>query len=414
MMSRSIPTLLIASVLLALCGSPVQATAGQSADGAFEAFAPTPVEPNPVTRAILDSYFFDYDVVELPVAAVEHRLSATGRVGLILRGELHELELDRVDLFTPDYRGFLITDVGPVEIERPDPATYQGTLADSPDALVALTVTPGFFTVSIRREDSQLFVDPLRDFVPGGARQTVVVYTDSDVRPETLGDCGTEGRPGLATRRGSLLGASGLVDRAHTTLRRLDVATDADGEYFASYGSPGTFNRIAAIVNDADVAYQRDVNLDLNISFQQAWSNASTDPYVSTNSSIVLQELRNWWNTNRSGTNRDAAHLFSGKNFDGSVIGRAYLDAVCANPSLAYGINQDYGGSFVRAELFAHELGHNLSARHDDQIPCSGVSCNGFGPIMCSFIQSSGSFTFSSCSQDAIDTFTHNNGGCLN
>jgi hypothetical protein len=156
------------------------------------------------------------------------------------------------------------------------------------------------------------------------------------------------------------------------------------------------------------------VNLFFNITYQQAWTVASTDPYPANDIFDTLDDFEDYWNANRTGINRDVAHLFSGKNFSGNFIGLAEVAVVCNVPGRSYAVSEDFGSQFLRTELLAHELGHNFAALHDDQIGCSGVSCSGTGPIMCSVLQSSGSNTFSSCSISAIDTHTHNNGSCLN
>ena len=409
------PTLL----LILFLGAGLAVGPANAQGGGPSPIHPVPAAPMEEARQALDHVLLDYDVVQLPLRAIANRARSQGRVEIVLLGQLHELLLTPSDPFAEDYQAFLMTDSGPTQVPRPRPETYQGRLAADPESVVSLTVTGQFLTAAILRGGEELFVDPLRDFFAGAPKRLAVVYRAADVRPEAAGACGTVSEL-RRLRSSSLLDLFGdghtLRPLDHDTLRTLDVATDADGEYFQLYGNPGTFNRIAALINSADSVYRNDLNLTLNISFQQAWLKPANDPYVSTDSFVILEdEFRAWWNANRGSVDRDAAHLFSGKDFDLSIVGLAYLSTVCANPSFSYGINQDLSSSFLRAQLFAHELGHNLSAVHDNQTPvCPGVSCNGFGPIMCSFLQSSGSFTFSSCSQSDIDTFTHNNGSCLN
>jgi hypothetical protein len=319
--------------------------------------------------------------------------------------------VERIDLRDPGYRAVLMTARGPVEVPRAQAATYAGHLADDPSATVRLTADRGMFLGYVRSADEWLFVDPLRDYLPGASRRLAVVYTEDDVRPDAAGPCGSAGLHSAAAKLGL---PYGLGQKAHGTLRRVDIATDADGEYFADYGSPGTFTRIQALVNAVDGIYRSDVNLFFNITYQQAWTVASTDPYPANDIFDTLDDFEDYWNANRTGINRDVAHLFSGKNFSGNFIGLAEVAVVCNVPGRSYAVSEDFGSQFLRTELLAHELGHNFSALHDDQIGCSGVSCNGTGPIMCSIIQSSGSNTFSSCSISAIDNHTHNNGSCLN
>lgn len=362
-------------------------------------------------RQALDAVLLDYEVIDLPLRAIEHRIRESGRLDLRLRGRLYRMEVEPIDLRDSSYRSVLITSAGPVEVPRRPASTYGGRLVDDPEATVRISVTESLFVAYVRTRDEWLFVDPLRDYLPGASVRQAVVYREADVSPDAGGACGAQH---LASKAHELGLPADLAGRSHTTLRRVDIATDADGEYFQLYGVPGTFDRINALINGIDGVYRSDVNLFFNVTFQQAWTNPATDPYTTTDIFTTLDQHTAWWNANRTGINRDVAHLFSGKSFSGNFIGLAWVAVVCNSPSLSYAVSEDFGSQFIRTELLAHEIGHNFAANHDDQIGCSGVSCNGFGPIMCSVIQSSGSLTFSTCSKSSINTHTHNNGSCLN
>lgn len=374
-------------------------------------FVPQVEAPSLQTRTALDALLFDYDVVELPLAKIERQVRTAKQLDIFLAGERFELRLEVNDLRAPGYKEVLMTDAGPVELPQRPVSTYAGTVVGHPDSVVRLTATRGLFSGYVKTGDDWLFVDPLREFVPGASKRSAVVYRESDVRPEASGLCGVTHRLDAARDQG-IAPTPGIVERNHTSLRRLQVATDADGEYYSSYGNPGTFTRIQGILNDVDGIYRSDLNLYISITYQQAWPNAGSDPYTSNDAVNTLYQFRSWWQSNRGGTTRDTAHLFSGKNFNGGTIGVAWVGVICNSPSLSYGVSQNLSSGSQRAELTAHEIGHNLSAQHDDQIGCA--NCNGFGPIMCSFIQSNGSGQFSGCSQNAIDNHTHNNGSCLN
>lgn len=183
---------------------------------------------------------------------------------------------------------------------------------------------------------------------------------------------------------------------------------------------PGTHSdwssRIAGILNSVDGIYESQLNTGITLTYQQCWTNASTDPYTSTNASTRLSQFRNYWQANRTSVHRDAAHMWTGVDLDGPTVGIAWVAVTCNNPGYSYGLSQDYSPSALAVRLTAHEIGHNLSATHDNETPvCSGVSCSGSGPIMCSSLQSSGSNTFSSCSSSDIDDHidTYGGNGCL-
>lgn len=365
--------------------------------------------PTVAVRTALDRLLYEYDVVELPLAELERQVRE-GSLDVALQGRLYRLELEPNDLRAEEYREVLMSGSGPEEVAPGPVTTFRGAVAGEEESVVRLSSTSGLFSGYVRTGERWVFVDPLREYVPNAPADRAVVYRERDVRPEASGLCGVSGRLHAAGDAGA--GTPGFTTKGHTTLRRLQVATDADGQYFQDYGNPGTFNRIEGILNDVDGIYRRDLNLFISITYQQAWTNPSTDPYTSFDADTTLFEFRDWWNANRTGTTRDTAHLFSGKNFNGGTVGIAWVGVICNNSSLSYGVSQDMSSSFQRVQLTAHEIGHNLSASHDDQIGCS--SCGGFGPIMCSSLQPNGSNTFSSCSQNSIDSHTHNNGFCLN
>lgn len=60
----------------------------------------------------------------------------------------------------------------------------------------------------------------------------------------------------------------------------------------------------------------------------------------------------------------DIVHMFSGRLFDGPIKGLAYLSTICT--SSAIGIIESVARiPSYHAQIFAHELGHNLGLTHD-------------------------------------------------
>jgi hypothetical protein len=282
-----------------------------------------------------------------------------------------------------------------------------------------MTISKDMFFGYVKTQEEWLFLDPVRDFHRAGGTSLadIVVYRDEDVRPDPNHLCGAEGLHHTFDTEIDMArfddGLQGLP--SNMTIQNIEVATEFDGQYYAAFGNPGSFTRIQGIVNGVNGIYNSQLGLNLVITYQHGWSSISGDPYTSLSASTSLNQFRDWWNANRSGIARDIAHKWSGKDFSGGTIGIAWVGVVCNAPSYSYGISQDISGSAQRNRLTAHEVGHNLSAGHDNQTPvCSGVSCNGFGPIMCSAIQSSGTNTFSSCSLSSINNHVANNGSCLN
>lgn len=408
---RSCKPLAVVGALCALLLTLPAVALPSSGHDAGELIVPTSLLPAPEVQDSLDAVLYDYAVFDLDLGTLGDQLRATGGLNLYLGNQAFPLTLEVNDLRDPAYRAVLMVDGQEVEQKVPV-GTYRGTVAGDAESIVRLTVLPELFEGYVWTAKDWVFIDPVANYSPGAPMNQVVVYSEQDVRPEAGGTCGSERYHTVAkTFSPSAVPDGGTATEAP---RRVDIATEADGQYYQAYGNPGLFNRINSVINSVDGIYRSQLNLTLNIVYQQAWSSVSGDPYTSLNASTTLNQFRSWWNSNRP-ENRDIAHQWSGKDFSGGTVGIAWVGVVCNAPGYSYGVSQDQSSSFLRTQLTAHEIGHNFSAGHDNQSPvCSGVSCSGSGPLMCSFLQSSGSNQFSSCSQSSIASHTATYSGCLN
>ncbi len=165
--------------------------------------------------------------------------------------------------------------------------------------------------------------------------------------------------------------------------RIADIAFDADFEYYQSLGSnvQNVVNDIESLMNAIEGIYE----FNTDISYEETVfvvRTAEPDPYTSTNPNTLLDQFDSHWTANLGAIRRDVAHLFTGKEVDGGVIGIAALSTVCSTSS-AYGLSQSRYTSNVtlRRSLTAHELGHNWSAQHCNNSGNCNImcSCNGCG-----------------------------------
>ncbi len=182
----------------------------------------------------------------------------------------------------------------------------------------------------------------------------------------------------------------------------IQIATDTDYEYFAIHGNNSNL-RIESIFVQIGGIYRVQLGLDVEIVYQHV-NTSPNDPYSNvTNSSNFLAEYRNYWNNNFSSVQRDVAHLFTGRDMEGSVAGIAYIAVVCSGFS-GYGISSDISLTYA-AVLTAHEIGHNLAAGHDN--------CPNGGPVyvMCPVVSTS--TIFSDLSKQTISQFVASSGSCI-
>lgn len=185
-----------------------------------------------------------------------------------------------------------------------------------------------------------------------------------------------------------------------------EIAIDADVEYYNLNGQSESFtvSDIETIMSAVNAQYEAQVGITHQITTIIVRT-AEPDPYTTTNPEDLLVEFRDYWNTNHADITRAVAHLFTGKDLVGSIIGIAYVSVVC-NDTFAYGLSESkFSANFARRQtLTAHEPGHNWSSSHCDEVG-SCTDCCPLGHTMCSSVPAMPSNTFSTCSVDVIDTF---------
>ena len=183
----------------------------------------------------------------------------------------------------------------------------------------------------------------------------------------------------------------------------VEIATDADFEYFTQSGGASQANAsILSILNAVDAIYRSQLGSTFSVTFQNVWS-TSSDPYTATVPGTLLNQMVTYWNTNFSNSQTyDTAHLWTGKDLDGNVIGIAYISALCG--SFRYGLSQRLGSAASDVPLAAHELGHNFGANHD-------ATCSNPLWVMCPSLQANAN-VFSPASMSSVSSHL-NAVGCL-
>ena len=114
------------------------------------------------------------------------------------------------------------------------------------------------------------------------------------------------------------------------------------------------------------------------------------------------------WNGNFSNVNYDMAHMWTGKDMDGSTVGIAWKSVTCAK-GYSYGVSQRLTGSPAKHILTAHEMGHNFGADHVSSSNPGESDCG--NTIMNSSIGTG--FTFCPYSRDQINSHVSQHSSCL-
>lgn len=203
---------------------------------------------------------------------------------------------------------------------------------------------------------------------------------------------------------------NGLKSSVQTTCEILEVATDADYEYFLEYGG-NTMTRILGEFNNIQGVYETTFDLDLVVVFQNVWT-SSNDPYTSTNFAQINTEIETAWQNSFSNRNFDVIQMFTGKNL-GGLLGRANdIGNVCQDD---YANNYTVDVNLNNSYTVAHELGHNLGGAHppfgEPTSFCAGndnqrtVMCQGTNITR---------IVFSPFSTNQITNYISDNSDCLN
>ncbi len=304
-------------------------------------------------------------------------VGAPFRLAVELGGMPVEATLMPRNLLAPGFKLLVQGADGSLHEEVPaQQTTYQGTLDGMPGSVVAGSLEGGQFRglVRVALSDSLWGIQPATEVDAQAARTAHIVY-DSHMVDLPAYTCGTLE---IATR-GAGAAPVGPGDAAGDKV--CQIACDADFEYYQSNSSnvAATQSDITSIINGVDAIYKVDVGILYSITTIVVRT-SEPDPYTSTDPNTLLNQFSSNWNSTQGSVVRDVAHMFTGKNIAGSVIGIAQLNVIC-NLGSAYGLVQSkYTGNLVnRYALSAHEIGHNWNATHCDGDPACSIMCSGLG-----------------------------------
>ncbi len=280
-------------------------------------------------------------------------------------GVEHEIILRQHDVRTEDFTLLVQGDDGVLRPMGAGPiTTYRGQVAGQLGSVVAASVIEGRLEGSIRLEDgTKLWFGSVSDRVMGAPIDLYAVY-NAEHALDHGGVCGGGLEPPFPHPNANDRPEGNQEGRgAFIYTSRLGL--DADVEYFNEFGSTIlTQARMEAVINTVNVQYEDEVGITHRIAQVIIRTSAATQPYTSSNSGTLLDQFREEWNNNVSSL-RSHAHLFTGKNLDGSTIGLAYVGVVC-DDNFAYGLSEaNFSSNFSTiTDLVAHELGHNWDANH--------------------------------------------------
>ena len=185
---------------------------------------------------------------------------------------------------------------------------------------------------------------------------------------------------------------------ATTEVSNLEVGIGliADFEYFSQFGNV-TDTEQAMVLRLNFVDGVTSIQLGVFFAVQEfRVFDIANDPFTSSDSDTLLDELGVFKNSSTFAS-YGLAHLFTGRDLDGTVVGIAYVGSVC-DSRFGSGLIQSGQNQSLDAVISAHEIGHNFGALHDGE---SGSPCES---ITGGFIMQPGILTATAYSQCSVNT----------
>lgn len=193
--------------------------------------------------------------------------------------------------------------------------------------------------------------------------------------------------------------SKGKLVRVQGALPKVDLAVEADPEWVTVYGSAAD-STISALVHRANVFYQRDLGLTLNLRGKTLRKAPSPYSTFLTRAELLLFTYASVSLFTPGVVNQDLGILLTGKDLDDKTIGVAFTGVLCRMPFLSRGIVQHVNDA-VDHVIFAHEIGHILGAEHTEE------------GIMTTSLGTPAPDRFGKVSQVQIESYLRKNGGCL-
>ena len=310
--------------------------------------------------------------------APTHRIS----ISIPIENMTYTLELEPYSVRADAYSLFMQDDDGELYEVEPGPIrTLRGSLVELAGSRVSGTLMDdGLYARILLEDGTEYWMEPVGEKIDNAPSNLYAFYRNDDIIPSG-GTCAAEDHAEVASILNMLANydANNRSNRGGD-LQVAEIACDTDYEYYQDWGSQ-TESRIESVINSLNQQYESEVNLRHEITTIIV-RDTSSDPYTSSDAGTLLDQFRTQWNNNHGSIARDLAHLFTGRELNGSTIGIAALGVVC-NTWYAYGLVQsDCCGSFGCAtDLSAHEIGHNWNASHQDSTyntMYSSLTCTNF------------------------------------
>lgn len=274
-----------------------------------------------------------------------------------------QLQLEPDPVFASGYELTLATTKGLKKGISSSIQTFSGSISGAAQGTCRLTLAEGFIYGVFEIETETYFIEPARRFNRTLGEDHYLFYKATDILPNPNGHCAgalyENGKPLVEEATEKSAGQCYTVEVAIAADYKMLQLFDADVSLLEKY--------IVANLNNVRSNYDNEFNQQIRFELSTTWISTceTCDPWgEDTNYENLLAIFRDWGNANGFTKNFDVATLWTGRVLDDNVGGGAYYGVLCGR--LRYNVLRRYSeNAGIMRSLQAHELGHNLNARHD-------------------------------------------------
>ena len=337
-----------------------------------------PSRTREVARA-LDPVLSNYEVIRMAPGEIERQVRTTGELRLRFDGTDFYFNLEPHDMRAPNYRAEA---TGPGGVRRRLPSqpvhTFKGVLAGREEIRGRFNLTDGGVEGVISAPEGWYYVEPLQNYLPSAPAGELVVYRHADLKPSEGLKCGVS-LPERMQRGVARVATQTESDPSTNLINYVaDVATEADYEYVEAAGGVVEANReIEGILNQVEGVFQKELLVQLRLSFQHAWD-VEEDPYTGATGERLLIELSSYWTEHfETEQDYDLVHLWTGKQDLGAAGNAAGRICYPGENYWAHSVSTRLTSISLKSHTPAHEIGHNFSARHPNELIPPVLACGG-------------------------------------
>jgi|GEM_PF-1973852 len=285
-----------------------------------------------------------FDLKKQTLQDIRNNKSEYLRLDIPIEGQNRELYLIKAEIFSPDFR-LELASAPDITLHRDMGLHYRGTLADTPESLVAISLFEDEISGFIAIDNQHFTIGKIEN------SDKHVLYEKNNFNEIISFECE------VIPEENPILNEAVPLEKSALT-SCVSIHIEADYSLYQTKNSDitTTYNYVLALFAQTATLYANE-SVNTNISFLRIWDTAS--PY---GTAAPLTDLNN---QEYGKTNGDLVHLLH--TF--YLSGIAYVNVICRNDlnTGVSGVNGSYANVPTFSwdvEVLTHELGHNLGSPH--------------------------------------------------